>query len=261
MELGLRTINIDKGGFYWSTDVSFYTNKTRITELYNGKVDDVGNQWFIGHPLNVYYDYEKIGIWQLGEELEAAVYGEKPGMIKLKDVNDDKKYNSADLQILGDNEPDFVLNLSNQINYKNWDLAFTAYFRMGGMTSVSLFAPFAKKRYNKVIFDYWTPSNPTNAYPRPNQLYEGSGLYGSTLAYRDASYINISMMSLGYTLPQTLTSKMKITKARVFLSAENPFYWTKSEVSKFNMKPDWSGTTVSTYPSTRKFAMGINLAF
>ncbi|HAQ20515.1 MAG TPA: SusC/RagA family TonB-linked outer membrane protein [Prolixibacteraceae bacterium] len=261
IEIGLHTVNIDKNNFRWSTDISFYSNNTKIVELYQGKVDDIGNQWFIGHPINVYYDYKKVGIWQLGEEADAAKYGEKVGQIKLDDVNTDGKYNSSDLQILGDNEPDFVANISNQFTYKGWDFAFSTYLRMGGMTSVGQFGPFSKKRYNKIIFDYWTPTNPTNAYPRPNQLYEGSGLYGSTLTYRDASHINISMVSLGYTLPKTITSKLNINKARVFLSGENLFYWTASELAKFHMKPDWSGTTVTTYPATRKIVMGVNLVF
>ena len=129
------------------------------------------------------------------------------------------------------------------------------------MTSVDLFQPFAKKRYNKIIFDYWTPENPTNAYPRPNQLYEGSGLYGSTLSYRDASYIQISQANLGYTLPQSLVSKIRIDNARVYLQAHNPFYWTKSELSEYNMKADWSGTTVPTYHATRTIVLGVNLKF
>ena len=78
------------------------------------------------------------------------------------------------------------------MKYKNFDLSFSVYVRWGGMTSVDRFAPFSKKRYNRFNFDYWTPNNPTNDYPRPNQLYEGSGLWGSTLTYRDATYIKIS---------------------------------------------------------------------
>ena len=260
-ELGFHSTNITRNNFLWSTDLSFYTNKTRITELYNGKIDDVGNLWFIGHPIDVYYDYEKIGIWQLGEEAAAAKYGLKPGQIKLTDVNNDGKYNASDMMILGDNEPDFVVNLSNQFKYKSFDISVSAYFRIGGMTSVGQFAPFSKKRYNKIIFDYWTPDNPTNDYPRPNQLYEGSGLYGSTLTYRSASYANISQVGIGYSFPVALLSRMNISKARVYLSAANPFYWTASELARFNMKPDWSGTTVGTYPATRKITMGINLVF
>ena len=50
--------------FTWSTDLTFSANKEEIVELYNGKTDDVGNLWFIGQPIDVYYNYKKIGIWQ-----------------------------------------------------------------------------------------------------------------------------------------------------------------------------------------------------
>ena len=70
----------------------FYANKESIESLYNGKVDDIGNKWFIGHPINVHYDYEKIGIWQntsedLAEMEEFNKNGAnfKPGDIKIWD--------------------------------------------------------------------------------------------------------------------------------------------------------------------------------
>ena len=261
LEISLRSINMDKRDFFWTTDFSFMTNKTRIVELYAGKEDDPGSGWFIGHPLDVYYDFEKIGIWQLNEADDALTFGEYPGYIKIKDQNDDDKHNDADRVILGDPEPDFIANISNNFTFKNWDFGFTTYVRWGGMTSVELFAPFAKKRYNKIIFDYWTPENPTNAYPRPNQLYEGSGLYGSTLSYRDASQIYITQMNLGYSLPQQFINKLQVTKARVYLQASNPFYWTKSELSKFNMKADYAGTNVPTWHATRTIILGVTLNF
>jgi len=267
-EIGLRTINIDKGDFMWSSNFSFSANNTEIVSLYSGKVDDVGSGWFIGHPLNVYYDYEKIGIWQLDEAAEALSYGVKPGQIKLKDQNNDGKHNDLDRVIIGDPEPDWVANISNTVSYKNWDLGVTAYIRWGGTVQVSQFMPFAKKRYNKIIFDYWTPEHPTNASPRPNQLYEGSGLYGSTLGYRDASYIQISQASLGYTLPKNLTNRMRLNSVRLYLQSSNPFYWTKSELSDFNMKADLSLTSTNpggpvtyaqaleTYHATRTVVFG-----
>jgi hypothetical protein len=189
------------------------------------------------------------------------MFGETVGQIHVKDVNGDNKHNSDDRVILGSPEPDFVANISNNMTYKNFDLSFSIYIRAGGMTSVDRFAPFSKKRYNRFNFDYWTPKNPTNEYPRPNQLYEGSGLWGSTLTYRDASYIKLSQLSFGYNIPKSVLGKIKLTGARIYLSAENPFYWSYCEFREFNMKPDWSGTTSSTYPATRTIVVGVNLQF
>ncbi|MCW3110233.1 MAG: hypothetical protein JWQ09_4739, partial [Segetibacter sp.] len=255
-----RTINISSKNFRWNSNFSVYANHTKIVELYNGKVDDIGNGWFIGQPISVYYDYQKIGIWQSKESTEAASYGRQVGQIKVMDANKDGKISAPDRQILGNREPDVVFSIGNNFTYKNWDLSLLANVRLGGMTSVGAFAPFSKKRYNKFIFDYWTPNNPTNDYPRPNQLYEGSGLDGSTLTYRDASMITLRQLSLGYTLPKSLLSRIHLSNSRIYFSGENLFYWTKSELRKFNMKADWSGDT-QTYPALRTLVLGINIGF
>jgi TonB-linked SusC/RagA family outer membrane protein len=259
-EVGLRTVNIRTKSFKWNTSFSAFANHTRITELYNGKVDDIGNGWFIGQPIQVFYDYKKIGIWQADEKTAANSFGRQVGQIKIMDVNNDGKISADDRMILGNREPDFVLGISNQLSYKNWDLSFLTNIRWGGMDSVGAFAPFSKKRYNKFIFDYWTPTNPTNNYPRPNQLYESSGLDGSTLAYRDAALISLRQLSLGYTVPKSALAPVHLSEARIYFSAENLFYWTKSELRKFNMKPDWSGD-FQTYPAIRTFVLGLNLSF
>lgn len=102
IEISLSSLNINTKSFQWTTDVMFYANKESIESLYNGKVDDIGNKWFIGHPINVHYDYEKIGIWQntpedLAEMEEFNKNGAnfKPGDIKIWD-NGDKKITEAD---------------------------------------------------------------------------------------------------------------------------------------------------------------------
>ena len=266
-ELALNSVNIAGEDFNWQTDFTFFLNNTEIDELYNGKVDDVGNRWFIGEPIEVFYDFKKIGIWQENEAAEAASFGEDPGQIKVLDVDNDGAITDADRMVLGSPQPDFVSNITNSFKYKNFDFSFQTYIRWGGMSSIESFAPFSKKRYNKLVFDYWTPSNPTNDYPRPNQLYEGSGLYGSTLTYRDASLVSLRQISLGYRFPETLIEKTPLSSARLYLSAENLAFWTKSEMRDFNMQPDLIGTVVdgrrsiSSYPATRTVILGINIQF
>lgn len=266
-ELSLNSVNIAAEDFNWRTDLTFFRNNTEIDELYNGKVDDVGNRWFIGEPIEVFYDFKKIGIWQENESAEAASYGEEPGQIKVLDVDNDGAITDADRMVLGSPQPDFVSNITNTFKYKNFDLSFQTYIRWGGMASIGPFAPFSKKRYNKLVFDYWTPTNPTNSYPRPNQLYEGSGLYGSTLTYRDASLISLRQVSLGYRFPDSLIDKTPLSGIRLYLSGENLAYWTKSEMRDFNMKADLAGTvvdgtrTISSYPATRTVILGLNIQF
>ncbi|MEX2397374.1 MAG: SusC/RagA family TonB-linked outer membrane protein, partial [Balneolales bacterium] len=95
LEVTLTTQNLgfnrDFDALRWTSNLSVSYNKEEIVELAGGKVDDIGNRWFIGQPVNVYYDYEKIGIWQLDEADEAAKYGQQPGEIKVRDLNGDEQ--------------------------------------------------------------------------------------------------------------------------------------------------------------------------
>ena len=69
VDLNLRTVNIRSDDFRWETSLNFSTYKNKILELYGDGRDDIGNTWFIGEPLHVIYDYEKLGIWQEGRSL------------------------------------------------------------------------------------------------------------------------------------------------------------------------------------------------
>jgi outer membrane receptor protein involved in Fe transport len=75
IELSVSTVNVDtKGGFKWTTDFQFTKNQEAIVSLYNGAKDDIGNKWFIGQPLNSFFDYKKVGIWQVSEAEQAKKY-------------------------------------------------------------------------------------------------------------------------------------------------------------------------------------------
>ncbi|HEX8676341.1 MAG TPA: hypothetical protein VF700_03925, partial [Segetibacter sp.] len=88
-----------------------------------GVTRDLANAWFVGQPTQVYYDYQKIGIWQLGKEAEATAYGQKPGDIQVLDVNGDGKITSADDRlIVGTTRPKYSFGINNNLQSKNFDL-------------------------------------------------------------------------------------------------------------------------------------------
>ena len=259
-ELGLNLVQIDKPNFSWHGDYSFYLNREEIVELYAGTEDDIGNGWFIGYPIHVYFDKKKIGIWQSDEATEAATYDRVPGDIKLLDLDNSGGYNDADRMILGDREPDFVLQTTQRWSYKNWDFSAIGYLRWGNMIQVDDFDPHSQKRYNQLVFDYWTPTNPTNSYPRPNENREGT-LDGGTLRYRDGSFFKLRQVSLAYNFPQTLMQQTFLSSARIYVTAENPWYWTKSEMDDMNIDPEDNENIGTPYPAQRSFILGINVSF
>jgi TonB-linked SusC/RagA family outer membrane protein len=108
IELTVNTVNVDRGGFQWTSDFIFNRNREEIISLANGKVDDIGAGRFIGQPLSVFFDYKKIGIWQQNEADQAKAFGDRVGQIKVEDFNGDGKINADDRQILGSAVPAFT---------------------------------------------------------------------------------------------------------------------------------------------------------
>ena len=239
-EFGLNANIIDRPqGLRWSLDFNISGYKEEITELAlkdeNGNsLDDVGNKWFIGQPIRVYFDYEKIGIWQANEADQAnTVENKVPGEIKLADVDGDGVITPDDRVILGTDVPDFFGGLNSRFEYKGFDFNFFFFFRQGQMirsrfhdSNNSLFA-----RYNNLDVDYWTIDNPTNEFPRPNENQERPR-DASTMSYFDGSYIKLRTLSLGYTFPAAVAQKLKMSNLRVYVTGQN--LWFASEYDTFD---------------------------
>ena len=147
IEVSINSMNINSKDFQWTTDLMLSSNKEEIVELYNGKNDDIGSKWFIGQPVNVHYDYRKVGIWQntesdLAEMAKFAANGTEfaPGDIKIQDVNGDYKITDADKQILGNPRPKLIASMVNTFNYKGFDLSVFLYASFGAMLYNDIYA-------------------------------------------------------------------------------------------------------------------------
>ncbi|HTN20230.1 MAG TPA: TonB-dependent receptor [Pelobium sp.] len=263
LEFSLSTQNIlAKNGFQWNTDITAAYNKGKIVELSLGKVDDIGSARFIGEPLNVYYDYEKIGIWQTGEEAQAAKFGSKVGQIKIKDQNGDGKITADDRTILGSADPTFTFGFNNTFSFKGFDLAVFVV----GVQNKTIVSPFHSVpnntiafggRYNQLAVDYWTPTNPTNAYPQPiADQNVNSLLYGSTLKYFDGSFVRIRNINFGYTLSDKATSKIGVKSLRLYFNVTNPFVFSTYVRNNGGIDPEILGA-----PATVNYQLGLNVKF
>src|SRR5690606_13793812 len=85
VEITLRTVNVERGDFKWETNLNYTSFRNKIVDLYGDKKDDLGNRWFIGHPVGVIFDYEMVGVWQEGEDPEGWDPSAQPGDLKFKD--------------------------------------------------------------------------------------------------------------------------------------------------------------------------------
>ena len=265
IELSLSTINVDaENGFKWSTDFTFYKNSEAILSLYNGAKDDVGNRWFIGKPLNSYFDYKYAGIWQTSEAAEAKAKGFTVGQIKVADSNGDGKITADDRVLLGSDVPDWTGGITNRFSYKGFDLSFFIFTRQG-QKIVSKFhqnSNYLQGRYNQIKVDYWTPNNPNAYYPRPNFNQEFPA-YNTAIMYFDGSFIKVRNINVGYTFPSKTASKLGLSSLRLYASIQQPFIFSKYRSKENGVDPETSNGNVenSVTPATSVSTFGLNIKF
>ena len=257
IEIGIRTVNIESGKFSWSSNITYTRNKERITSLPNG-VNDVANGWFIGSPVPSFYDYQKIGIWQTSEAAQALAFGNyKPGDIKVADIDGDGKVTTGgDRIVLGSAVPKYTFGFSNDFKLGNFDMNIMVFGRIGQMF-VSQYALKYEPNgiENSANIDYWTPENPTNAYPRPNANISRSATpFATTLGYLDGSFVKIRNATVGYTFSPTLAKRLRVSNVRFYVSAKN--FATFSKIKDYD--PEGGGSFER--PLTKLFLAGLTLS-
>ncbi|HLG41535.1 MAG TPA: TonB-dependent receptor, partial [Chitinophagaceae bacterium] len=238
LEINLSSINIqNKGGLTWTTDLNFYFNKEKITFLTSpNEIQNIGNGWFVGHPLTVIYDVKKIGIWQTDDSVKGILAQQTtpvqyPGQIRIEDLNNDGKIDQNDRQIIGNFQPKWEGGITNRVAYKNFDLSIVIFARMGMKVLVPYvtadggaqgFPFFMQGRNNQLKVNYWTRTNPTNDFPAPDAGTDRFP-FGSTLGIMDGSFIKCRSINLGYSVPSKVLSRAGLSSVRVYVNVTNPF--------------------------------------
>lgn len=273
IELMLHSVNVAPSsgpGLKWTTDLTFTRNREKIVELARGVTRDEINGWFVGEPLSVYFDHEKEGIWQIADSAQLDLFNSIPGVdlvpgdIKIVDQNGDTLIDDDDRVVLGTPRPDWYGSLINKFEYKNFDLSIFIMARMGQMVRDRVMNAFPNRDvYDEAgcQADYWTPVNPTNVQPRldPSVSAVNYMPYQSTLLYTDGSWIKVRDITLGYTVPASLTSRIRISHVRVYLSLKNYFVLYSPLYDKGRFDPEKGGST--SWPTPKSMIAGITVEF
>ena len=223
-DLTLNFIPIQTNGFEWISTLNAAWQKDEIVELANGKQDDINNAWFIGESISVYYGFESAGLWQEGDAAEMEKFnanGAKftPGNVRPVDQNGDYKIDAADRVILGNRNPRWTLGWSNTFSWKGLELNIDLFGRFkykistGGEGQLGM--------YQQREIDYWTPDNTGAEWQKPIYNQSGGDPYSGLLGFKDASFIKIRNLSLGYRLDKTLCDKIGIQGAKVYIQGKN----------------------------------------
>jgi TonB-linked SusC/RagA family outer membrane protein len=261
IEIAITTTNISTSDFTWTTSFNFSKNQNSIVEL-DGKKDDIGNKWFIGHPINVNYNYVFDGIWQSGETVPST---QSVGQAKVKDF-DGNGVTPDDRRILGTPMPKWIGGMSTTLTYKNFDLSASLFTRQG----VQVYSYFHEEFLNfedrgraKLNVDWYMPANTvtqtrvSNEYPQP----KNGGKYWNTDHvgfYKDASFVKIKNITLGYNFTGALLERTKLRSLRVYFNVLNPFTWTKYN----GFDPEWADAKfMDGGMSSITYQMGLNVKF
>ena len=223
-DLTLNFIPVQTNGFEWISTLNAAWQKDEIVELANGKQDDINNAWFIGESISVYYGFESAGLWQEGDAAEMEKFnanGAKftPGNVRPVDQNGDYKIDAADRVILGNRNPRWTLGWSNTFSWKGLELNIDLFGRFkykistGGEGQLGM--------YQQREIDYWTPDNTGAEWQKPIYNQSGGDPYSGLLGFKDASFIKIRNLSLGYRLDKTLCDKIGIQGAKVYVQGKN----------------------------------------
>ncbi|HPF96782.1 MAG: TonB-dependent receptor [Flavobacteriaceae bacterium] len=205
-----------------------------VTGLGEGGEETITNTNIIrvGEPYMAYYGYKAIGIFQSLEEIanSPTQFGNAntgPGDIRYADISGpngipDGVVDDNDRTVIGDPNPDLLINFNGSLDYKGIDFSFL----FQGVKGVDRLImgngnlPMPDNRSNALEYwiDRWTPENPSNNLPRVGGQ---NNTIVSSFYVQDASYLRLKNIEIGYSLPQSVLEKYSITKVRFYVGAQN----------------------------------------
>ncbi len=260
-EFTLNSDIIRKTDFNWNSSLIFMLNRRKIKHLYGDMIDvkdadgnvigqreadDIKNRWFIGQDPDRIWSYERIGVWQIGEETEAAKFGNQPGDFKYKDQDGDGVMTDKDRTFQHYTSPRFRWSWRNEFSYKRLILSLFMYSNWGQVSSFNRAANNANfaDRATDYAIPRWTPENPINDYGRIGSKNLGSN-------YVERSFIRLDNVALSYSVPKELLTRIKTQGLSVSASVRNAVFW--APYWKFG-DPESGGN-----PTPRTYNLSLNI--
>ncbi|TXG38641.1 SusC/RagA family TonB-linked outer membrane protein [Seonamhaeicola maritimus] len=230
-----------------------------------------------GRPVSSFFGWVVDGIYQSDAEATAAndqKGNPRAGDLRFKDIDGDGDIDDDDQTALGSGIPDFEYGLNLSAEYKNWDLnlffngvsgnkilngtKYRGYFDFNG-------------NYFADALNAWTPSNTNTNIPRNTQADPGFNRRMSDFYLENGSFLRLRNAQIGYSIPSDILDKVKLSKARLYLSATNLFTITDytgyyPEVGRNGRSSNGravlnTGIDEGSYPTPRTFQLGLQVSF
>lgn len=245
------------------------------------------SQSAIGGKVGDFFGYQSLGIFQTQAEITAlnskapgGIYyraATRPGDRYFADINGDGVVNANDRISLGSPQPKFFGGLNFDANYKTWDFNLFFYGSYGNkiLNYIENNLQSFQKRgsegvqnvSNEYFNSYWTPSRPSNTFARALATDENTlNSVPSSAWVENGSYLKLKNLTIGYTLPANIASKLTMSRLRAYFSTQNLFTITSysgldPEIGIQGGNAIFNGVDNGIYPSSRFFTVGLNVTF
>ncbi|WP_229208761.1 SusC/RagA family TonB-linked outer membrane protein [Dyadobacter luticola] len=266
LEFVLSTINFDKSAFQWTTDFNIAFNRNKITQLQLSKiyryadVEGRSDQIIIlqeGASLGTFYGYIADGV------------NPETGDMIYRDVNGDGSFSPSDRTILGSAQPKFTYGMNNNLTYKSFSLSFLFQGSQGNKafnaSRLETEGMYDSKNQSTEVLRRWKKAGDITDIPRATDGNVNNSLISSRFI-EDASFLRMKSATISYALNKSFAEKIKLSRATIYLTAQNLFTLTKykgfdPEVNAFTGSGATLGIDYGTYPVSRAFVAGLNVTF
>lgn len=270
IEASLTSNIIRKEDFSWSLGLVFSRNRNEVISL-TGELDDEGNpiditdansgrRLSVGQSINNIWLPKYDGIYQEGDDIAGSGNPlAQPGDVRVVDQDGNGQIDNRD-NVFTNTDPDWYGSITNTITYKNFDLFADIYIVQNAtrLNPVLANGELWKGAINGIRTKYYTPEFPSTEYPRPKP---DTHLHLFPFAVRDASYVRLRTLTLGYNIPRDTFSKIGLQSAKVYLTGTNLFTFTDFKSYSPEQTPLNNDQNGSAFPETRNITLGIKLGF
>ena len=277
-DLSLNYSDTTSSGLTFSINANATKATNEVTELisdfYSGGSQRIGSmtRTSVGEPISYFYGRNVLGIFQTAAEVAAHATqdGAGVGRFKYEDINGDGVINDNDRTKIGDPHPDLIFGINLNMAYKNWDMSMFWNGSMGNdifdYTALYYETPyfFNGGRSTRVL-DSWSPTNTGAALPALSEtILNNEFTSANSFFVRDGSYLRLRTLQIGYTLPDTIASKLGASSARVYYNGTNlltltDFTGLDPEVPRGGALD--IGVYSAQYPTNSASSLGINIKF
>ena len=277
-DLSINYTDVTSSGLTYSISANATKAVNEVTELiseaYSGSSQRIGTmtRTSVGEPISYFYGRKVLGIFQNDAEVAAHATqdGAGPGRFKYEDINGDGVINDSDRTKIGDPHPDLIFGVNMNFAYKSWDMSMFWNGSLGNdifdYTALYYETPyfFNGNRSTRVL-DSWSPSNTGAELPALSETTLNSEFStANSFFVRDGSYVRLRSLQIGYTLPDTIASKLGASSARVYYNGTNlltltDFTGLDPEVPRGGALD--IGVYSAQYPSNSISSLGINIKF